>query len=342
MNMKNKPKVSIIVPIYNVEEYLEQCLKCLVNQSYDKYEIILVDDGSTDCCGSICDQYAQIYKEIRVIHQKNIGLSGARNNGVSESVGEYITFVDPDDLITYDYVEILINSILEENSDVAIARTVKFWGEFSTPIRKNEVVEKIILNPGQAIVEMCYGKKYGVSACCKMYHRELLKRYPYPLGKLHEDLATTHKILGNAKRIVYCDCYLYFYRQRKNSISNQRFNRGHFFALKAAQELIDYMSINYPNCESAAKFRYVLEASIIISMLLHPNKENKIVFREIRNKTLPYCKNVLFDHEATVVTKIRALSICMGYYSSILIFRIIEIFRITDANRRKRILTSNR
>ncbi len=332
MGSQKKPKVSVVVPVFNVEQYLPQCLECLNNQTYTNIEIVLVDDESKDGSGYICDQYANNHCNARVVHQKNMGLSGARNIGVKNSTGNYITFVDSDDIISKDYVEILVDALLDTNADISVARIVKFWGEINTPGIAQQERQYEIHKTENAIIEMCYGGKYGVSACCKLYPKDLVEKHPYPVGKLHEDLATTYKIFGDINEIVYCNQYIYFYRQRVNSIMNERFNVNHLYALDAAQAEIDYMITHYPKCETAAKFRYVLEVAAIVSMLLNPTSENRNLFYHIRKQSLKYCKTVLRDKRATTVTKVRAFSLIMGYDFSLVSYRFLKLLKRKIAN----------
>lgn len=213
------PKVSIVVPIYNVDKYLPRCLNSLIRQTYTNLEIILVDDGSIDNCSNICDDYAKSDNRIIVIHKKNGGLSDARNVGFTKSCGEYVCFVDSDDFVDPNYVKCLLDICLGYACDIAIC-------EFCTT-SKNEfsvLNEKIQLQiySGIDMISELYGDLYlnTVVAWNKMYKREIIIGIKYPENLFYEDEATTCQFLFRAKRVGLCNQKLYFYFIRENSITN--------------------------------------------------------------------------------------------------------------------------
>ena len=176
-----EPLVSIIVPVYKVEKYLDRCVQSIVSQTYKNIEVFLVDDGSPDNCGKMCDEYAEKYPYIHVIHQENQGPSAARNNAVPHTNGAYITFIDSDDYVTSDYLEYLVSLQQKFNADVAIGGH-KYLYENSK--LKNKQVEDVTvcLTSAEALSRMNYGKGFSVFAWGKLYKRELIERHPYPGG----------------------------------------------------------------------------------------------------------------------------------------------------------------
>lgn len=215
------PLVSIIVPIYKVEPYLRRCLDSIVNQTYTKLEIILVDDGSPDGCPQICDEYAAKDKRIIVIHKENGGLSDARNAGLDICKGEYVSFVDSDDWVAEDFVNVLINVIKRENADIAIGNFEKVFNEKlyknQSPNESNCSIE---IFDGKDAFRQLFGKN-GVSFVVswgKLYKKYMFEKKRFPIGLLHEDVYTTYKLLYNSSKVTFLDFPLYFYFQREDSI----------------------------------------------------------------------------------------------------------------------------
>ncbi|MBQ2835559.1 MAG: glycosyltransferase [Clostridia bacterium] len=214
-----KGLISVIVPIYNVEKYVKRCIDSIINQTYTNLEIILVDDGSPDNCGKICDEYAEKDARIKVIHKENGGLSDARNAGIDIAKGEYIAFVDSDDFIATNMYEVLYKNIKETNSDIAIANYYKFESE--DEIVDASLDEKIIVyNKEEMFNHMYDDYLLTVVAWNKLYKREMFSELRYPVGKLIEDSAIIHYLIDKTTKIVITNLQLYFYYQRTNSIMN--------------------------------------------------------------------------------------------------------------------------
>ena len=213
--------VSIIVPVYNVESYLERCITSILNQTYKSFELILVDDGSTDKSSFICDDYAKKDNRTVVVHKKNGGLSSARNAGLDIARGGYISFVDGDDYLDNSFIEKLLNSLILSNSDIAVCGYQK--------VKNNQYVahvtiekEKMILKSND-FVELSLTKyPLGVLACNKIYKKELFDNLRYPLNKYHEDEYLFHKLIDKASKTIIIKDVLYFYEQRNTSIMHNR------------------------------------------------------------------------------------------------------------------------
>lgn len=213
--------VSIIIPIYKVDLYLRRCLDSVINQSYSNLEIILVDDGSPDSCPQICDEYAARDHRIVVVHKKNGGLSDARNAGLDICKGEYISFVDGDDWISLEFIELLIRFIRKENADVATGKFEKKYESDTNDDKESPKAEFSIeaLNNKQAVEKLFSedGIYFGI-ACGKIYSRLLFNNIRFPIGVIHEDDYTLYKILYESKKVVFLNTPLYFYLQRNSSI----------------------------------------------------------------------------------------------------------------------------
>lgn len=219
-------KISVIIPIYKVEKYLEKCVKSVLNQTYKNLEVILVDDGSPDNCGKICDMFAERDKRIFVIHKENGGISDARNVGLRKATGEYIAFVDSDDYIEPDMYEELLQHIKKDRSELAICN---FWyvDEMGTSIdeRNNDLpIRDEVISGDEALARLAEKKYwYYVTAWNKLYQKQLLEGIEFPKGKIREDEFVAHHVLYKCKRISCVKKPLYQYVQRKHSIMNSSF-----------------------------------------------------------------------------------------------------------------------
>lgn len=230
--------ISVIVPIYKVEPYLRECIDSILAQTYADFELILVDDGSPDRCGEICDGYAEKDNRIRVIHQENAGLSGARNTGLDIAQGEYVTFVDSDDVVHPDYLSCLYEVILQNNAEIAIGRFLRFTEAAPAYVPMTATLQSV-RNGREACWELFAEEAVTYTiAWGKLYKTELFAGIRYPLGRIHEDEATTYKVLYKANLVAVLEDELYYYRQNPNGIMGTSFSVKRYQALKAFQERI--------------------------------------------------------------------------------------------------------
>ena len=237
------PIISIIVPIYNVGKYLPKCIESILNQTFKNFELILVNDGSTDNSGVVCDDYAKKDTRIKIIHKSNGGVSSARNAGLYVAKGEYIGFVDPDDYIDKNMYEKLYRLCIDNNSDIAICR---FNREINGKIQNKESTEEIIeLNNMEAMNELFKGNLYRFSLCNKLFSKKCFNDVLFPEGRIHEDLSTTYKLFANSKKAVYIDYYGYIYVKRENSILTSTYNEKRLQAFIAWDEIIEFIDKNY-------------------------------------------------------------------------------------------------
>mgnify|MGYP004474824189 CR=1 FL=1 len=243
INKMNENKlISVIVPVYKVEQYLDRCINSLVNQSYSHIEIILVDDGSPDRCYQICEDWAQRDLRIKVVHKTNGGLSDARNMGLEIAGGSYICFVDSDDYVAKRYIEVLYNLISNNHTEMS---AVSYKEVFSVKQEKDDNIIKeeliTVFDGNDAIRQLFSNNTFSNYAWNKMYKRELFENVRFPVGRKMEDLGTTYKLLLNAKRIAYSTEVLYYYYQREDSILhkvNLDFYRDKFLLSKERYEKI--------------------------------------------------------------------------------------------------------
>lgn len=255
----NKPEISIIVPVYNVENYIHRCIESILNQTFNKFELILVNDGSSDNCPQICDQYSNIDNRIKVIHKKNGGVSSARNEGLKLAKGRYIGFVDSDDYIDKDMYELLYKAINENDADISICGHKIVENDKITQYIRND--NKINLyNKKEAVKKILLDDEINSFAWDKLYKRELFLNFEYPNLTYHEDLASTFKLLNKSDKIVCINKAKYNYVRNPNSICftiNPQKIFHSYLAYVERQKLIDkeydeLIEINQNNMYSVA------------------------------------------------------------------------------------------
>lgn len=227
-------RISIVVPVYNVEKYISKCIESIIEQTYTNLEIILVDDGSTDISGKICDEYAIQDDRIKVIHKKNGGISDARNAGIIISNGKYIAFVDSDDYIDRCFIEKLYNACIDFNCDISIC-------EFTRVKGNNALVE----NDYETYTAQLYDKKQeckkmnsvvSIVVWNKLYRKDLFDDIKFPVGRGNEDLATSYKLMYKANKVIIINSKLYYYRMRENSITRMEYSIHNLDELLAIEE----------------------------------------------------------------------------------------------------------
>lgn len=320
--MLSEELVSIVVPVYNVEEYLEKCLQTLVTQTYQNVEILLIDDGSTDLSGRICDKYALDYDNITVFHCENSGLSASRNYGVTKSVGKYIVFIDSDDYVSDDYVEYLLGLLMKYNSDIAVT---KLQSGFESDYKfVSDVDVEYVANSEQALIEMMYGYSFGFSACGKIFPKEILLKHKFPNGKLFEDIATTYKIIGDAKSVSVSNKRIYYYRQREGSITHQKLDEEHLYGLYAAEEELEYMKQFFPKAIPAAEYRCCYKVLQYIPRVLGKTEDDKMIFMILRDCLKNHIKPIYRDKNVRMYNKVKCIFVILGYYPTYILWTLIE------------------
>ncbi|MBD5220301.1 MAG: glycosyltransferase [Bacteroidales bacterium] len=250
--MKN-PLISVIVPIYNVELYLRECVNSIINQTYSNIEIILVNDGSTDSCLDICKELEILDQRIILLDKPNGGLSDARNFALDCIKGDYITFVDSDDYIRENYIETLYNLIVKYNCLISSVGKIEF---IDTPVNsENKDVSVKVLSKREAIKNILQERDLTTSAWGKLYKSNLFTNVRFPKGQLYEDLSTIYKIFDQVEQMAFYNIPLYCYRKNPNSIMNSRFRVQNMDFVNAHNDIIKYVEGNFPELLLDAKNR---------------------------------------------------------------------------------------
>ncbi|SDQ09747.1 glycosyltransferase family 2 protein [Virgibacillus salinus] len=250
-----KPTISIIVPVYNVETYLEECLSSICNQTKKELEILLINDGSTDNSPTICKEFAKEDSRIIVIHQDSQGVSAARNTGVQHATGELIGFVDSDDWILPDMFENLQNLMEDNDSDISVCGYARQFGDEVTHFREKNHI--ITLSQEEALRELFRGKIYRFALWNKLYRRHCFDNITFPEGRIHEDLAVSYQLFLKADRIVNTSKTGYIYRNREQSILTEKFHKGRIDSYKAWDEIIHTINDVYPQLMEEVWMRFI-------------------------------------------------------------------------------------
>lgn len=302
--------VSIVVPVYNVEKYLKRCVDSIINQSYNNIEILLVDDGSTDSSGKICDDYLKKDSRIKVIHKQNGGLSDARNFGIDKSTGDYLSFIDSDDWIEKDMIMNLFNSIINEKSDISICRRYRVYDNQEKNVESFQTFPKsCAFNNIDGLNYLMSFCGYDMSVCDKMFKSSLFYDVRFPFGKTCEDSFTTYKLFAKANKISYIDKPLYNYYYRVNSITrNKDVNET---VITAAKEQFMFIKDNYPeNIYAASSFVITAYMSVYNEFIIRNKICTKI--NEYKNNSRSFLRNALKNQNISKLKKIQMLIFCLS------------------------------
>ena len=300
-------QISIVVPVYNVENYLSYCVESLRQQTYKNIEIILVDDGSTDSSGEICDQYAREDDRIKVLHIENGGLSNARNTGVKESSTDWIVFIDSDDYYDHRAIEYLVELRDKYRVDLVATPVIEvrnyensdFLGDFREKYSGK-------LDRRTALEQMFYGNYVGTHSGGKLYKKEILLRFPYPNGMLYEDLALAYEHIAFCENIAVSDLNLYKYYRRPGSIVNSKYSDRLLDFYKAMEWNRAYVERDYPNDKEmrrALNVRYVFNGLHIVHAMLSSDMYAEV--NKIRKEYIQYFKDVIPNSNVTRKNKLK-------------------------------------
>lgn len=288
------PKISVIVPFYNVERYARQCIESIKNQTYINLEIILVDDGSPDNCGEICDEYAASDNRIKVIHKPNGGLSSARNAGLDAATGEYIGFVDSDDWIEPEMYEKMLDAIVSNNSSIAVCNVIYDYKNAAESNKYKVAVNKTVAR--DEVLKMLMDDKYlNNYAVNKLYHREVISDR-FPVSHDFEDIYVAIRWFSNASAVSFIDFEGYHYRQRKGSIMHSDYSKKHIHYLESCIAQYEFLKSNrlldseLSNYEQLIVVRCIREAKVM-ARNLQANDDYYSGIHKVYELVNPYINN---------------------------------------------------
>lgn len=285
--------ISVIIPVYNVEKYLKECLDSITDQTYKNIEIVIIDDGSKDNSGIICDEYARRDNRIKIIHKENEGVSIARNIGIGCARGKYITFIDSDDFVENNYIEMLYKHCKESNADLSICGVIDV--REGNKIRESKKVNKII-DGKEALKELLDEKYFSCVIWAKMFKTNIIKNYEFnPETKIAEDLEMLYKLLPTLDRVVIdTKNKLYFFRERENSAISDTFNINHLTEIDISNNIVNYVSKNFPEIEKYAIKRYIRVNMSYILKLLKQDEIDDVILNSLRANIIKYKKEAYY------------------------------------------------
>lgn len=286
--------ISVIIPVYNVERYLNACIDSVLCQTYKDIEIILVDDGAADGCPDICDAYAKADSRVRVIHKQNGGLSDARNAGIDTAKGKYLLFIDSDDSVSPDHIEYLYRLLTENRADMSVCGVMQVQ-EGKSPVPSLHT-RSVLLTPERAFFSLLYAKGVDVCAYAKLYKAELFDGIRFPKGRVYEDSATTYRILDRCRTIAYGDKKSYYYFTRPGSISKMgAFNKNEYDFIEHTSQMLDYITAKYPSLSAAADRYYLYSKFRTLRMVAFTKPRNRAFEKRLTDDIKSKRRSVFFD-----------------------------------------------
>jgi len=272
------PKISIIIPIYNVEAYLSKCIESVLAQTFSDFELILVDDGSTDSCAKICDEYAAQDTRIKVIHKENGGQSTARNMGLDIAQGRYIGFVDGDDYIAIDMYERLYTAIINYNAQISVCGRFNVNKEATSPFFVTD--KPIIMDSKEGIRRLLIYENMDSAPWDKLFAASLFDNIRFPSGYICEDVAVVYRLLETAKKIVHIGKPLYYYLQRQGSTSRAAFSEKSMGLVTYHKQVSDYVQRKYPDLADEANYFYLSRLIYAINLCYENNNQKYSIHTE--------------------------------------------------------------
>ena len=318
-----QPLISVIIPVYNVEEYIDRCVNTVMKHTYKNLEIILVDDGSTYSSAQKCDLFKEKDDRIKVIHKTNGGLSDARNKGMDICSGEYVTFIDSDDWINDKYIELLYNSIVKYKSDISISDMIDSDGKYYYKDYNLYGIKEKTYTPEQALYVILTQKEFNTSADGKLFKYDLINKYRFKYGILYEDFDLIYKIIDNASKISFVDDAKYYYYQRKGSIAHSKMDKKHYIIINISNDIMKFIEKKYPDLAEAALSRYVFSNLLLLSGIIC-DKEQLLMQQKIKSNLKSNFVRICKCKEISRNNKIKSVLISIsltGYRFLFKVFR---------------------
>ncbi|MBE5999531.1 MAG: glycosyltransferase [Sarcina sp.] len=312
--------ISVIIPVYNVRPFLRACMDSVFAQTFRNLEIILVDDGSTDGSGELCDTLSMEDPRVRVIHRENGGLSAARNTGIDASTGTYLYFLDSDDALSPVALAHLWTACIRTRADVAVGDFLRFSSEEVPKERRTFASES--LDTKEALRRMLLNRGFGHQAWGKLFRRELWEKLRYPAGLLYEDYAVIYDVMLGAAKVAAVTDALYFYRMQEGSIMHARITERNLTLLDTSERVTQMVSEKYPDLREAAVRLQVVTYMRFLSDLLEtdyrlfPDQQKRIL------STVRSCrKEFLRSKEVRKVDKLKLRALLAGKWAFYLLYR---------------------
>ena len=321
------PLISVIVPVYNVDKYLSKCIDSIVAQTYSNLEIILVDDGSKDTSGAICDEYEKKDSRIRVIHKENGGLSDARNCGIAAARGDYIGLIDSDDYIDEDMYSTLYKLLAENNAQISMCGLYDVYE--SIPVEQVSEIRTLCVSRTEAMKMVLEAKTVSVTAVNKLYERSMFDNVKYPVGRTAEDAFVILHLLELADRIAITNERKYYYFHRENSITTRSFSKKDFDAISAYEHNYQFITERFPELEYTARMRLYWAHFYVLDKMMLSDNATKSDYMPLVKYLRKGCGFIFRNDCFLRSRKIAALVLCV----SVRAYRLLVI-RNTQKNKR--------
>lgn len=268
--------ISVIVPIYRVEQYINRCIESLINQTYSNLDIILVDDGSADNCPKMCDDWVKKDSRIKVIHKENGGLSDARNAGFKIATGDVISFIDSDDWVEPKFFEVMLNVMQNDESDI-VSCGVKWVDEDGELLRTASVEAHEMLNTHDSMQELLHDGKLKQHVWNKLYRRNVIENISFEKGKYHEDVFWSYQVIGRAKKISVIPDSFYNYVQRADSIMGESYSPKRLDVLDAMQLRCEYIKTHFPDLFDNSIKNYMGSCLYHLQLALRSHQDKTVI-----------------------------------------------------------------
>lgn len=311
--MQGTELISVIVPVYKVEDYLIRCLESIINQTYHNLEIIIIDDGSPDNCGIICDNYANKDPRIKVIHKKNEGLQKARNTGIKVASGRYITFVDSDDYIETGMYETLLRLLQDYGADIASGgiRIIYENSRIEVPVNYREPVE---LDIKEALDMFCFPGYIGNTLWNKLFKKELFDGVDIPQIFRLEDAVMCVQLIGKANKIVHTSTPEYNYCIRRGSITKATFSEKTYAILEGSSFVYNYICKKFPDLQHKAVIGKIFWEVVFINEMIKGNGYDKKVIQKVKEEIIENKKWILHSKYLTILRKLQIYLLGCSYF----------------------------
>lgn len=307
---KQEALISVVIPVYNVEQYLSKCIESVLNQTYRNLEVILVNDGSPDGSFKICEEYKLKDTRIKIINKDNGGLSDARNVGIENSSGNYITFIDSDDYIDDDYIDVLYKTLISYNADMSIASHKVIYAKKCI---NKATGEKFCANSKEILEKILYDEGIDLSAWGKLYKKSLFNDIKFPTGRLFEDSATTYRLIDASRKIAVNSKSIYNYVIRSNSISNEKFSEKKLDLIISTKEMTDFIRKKYPELEKGCERRLMYAYLSTLTQLAKTKETNSSMQAKLMNYIKKNKGRVLKDKRIPKRDRIGIISTMLGF-----------------------------
>jgi glycosyltransferase involved in cell wall biosynthesis len=316
------PSISVIVPVFNVERYLRRCLDSITAQTFAEFEVVLVDDGSTDGSTDICREYVARDRRFRLIQQENSGVSSARNTGIEHAHGVFLGFIDGDDTIAPRMLEVLHGLITEHEASMSVCSIENVYG--SNVIPQYPAQETFVCDGQEALRLTLEGKKIPGSICCRLLQRSAIGSAKFPVDTTYEETWFIMQMTDHLKRVVVTTEPLYRYHHREKSLTTARFNPTTLDAITVYSFILDQIKMRYPALIRQAEFRYYWAHFVVLDRMLLTGernvlREHRAVITTLREHVSDIVANPFFERTRKLAA--RALALNLGLYRLLLIMQ---------------------